>query len=178
MGGFAVASTDTALWAYYFFIRGLLIARRRKHGKQSFVLHSHAMTLGILFTMTILFQRPFQFGVICFRWLLEAIVPTLPVGPARETVYWLATSLLDHNIVLSITTLVLSVHLLVMLDGPWSGAVMRLLRLNYTDEEKVVLYGSTAPTDWELLFWRCRLPLCLMYRAYITDRWTSDPAHV
>lgn len=175
MTAFSVVSLDTALFAYYFFWRGWCIARNRVNGAKSFDLHRKAMSSGIVFTMTILFQRPFQSLVIGLRGLLLHIASILPASWAwaQWASQGVALTLLDHNIGLAWTTCMFGISIS-LIDGPRSWIVR--LALGLDEDGACELYGSSEPRWVEVMFWRLRVPLYLALRAIVTRAWTIDPA--
>merc|ERR1712080_789193 len=105
----SVVSLDTTVFAYYFFWRAWLVARRRANGSLIIDLHRKAMSAGTFMTFTILFQRPFQSIVIAFRKVLLLAAPAVPAswGWVQWVMEGVAVTLLDHNVVLSLTTVAL-----------------------------------------------------------------------
>jgi len=176
MMGFSVVSLDTTMFANYFFWRAWLVARRRSAGSSSLALHGKAMGVGVFFTMTIIFQRPLQFLGILVRQTMLNVAWNLP--PWCSWIRWiadaLASSVLDHHVILSLTTLIYAFPPF-LVDGPRSSAVVWALGLQ--KGECAELFGSDVPSRCELLFWRLRVPFYVFLRAIVTRCWTADPAH-
>ncbi|CAK0818814.1 unnamed protein product [Prorocentrum cordatum] len=151
-----------------FFWRGLLVIRRRTSA-DSVELHRKAMSAGMFFTMTILWQRPLQ--AVAFiglrRAMLRAAAALQLEWPRR-----VALRLLDHHVGLAVSTAIIGVPSM-LLDGPRSWLARSMLDLS--EEQVEELYGSREPGTMEVLLWRLRLPVYLVLRALITDFWTSNP---
>jgi len=173
MAGFSFISLDTTLYASYFLWRGWLVALRRKRGADSLTLHGKAMRIGVVISMSILWQRPVQLAVICVRKLLLLMVPYLPHAVA-STVFGIATHVLDHHVILSVTTVFpYAFASMFMLDGPRSIWVIKMMDLNNADCEE--LFGSLQPCLLENALWRCHVPFFIGLRWYVTSGWTVDP---
>lgn len=164
---FTWVSLDTAFYAYYLYWRGMWIARYKVNGAASIQLHKKCMELGTAMTMTILAQRPLQFGVICFRGVLLVLAQPLP-----SFVSWLIASVLDHNVILSLTTCFFGCALLGCIDGPRSGFAQKHL---FSLEEAWELFGTAKPGTLELWCWRLRPLITLVLRGIVTQGWTVDP---
>jgi len=175
MAIFSAVSLETTVWAYYCFWRAWRVARCRANGAASIKLHNKLMACGIFFTMTILYQRPLQFCVIGLRHLLLLLAASLD-----ETLVWtrwamegLALTVLDHNVGLSVTTLLFGWFQLYLLDGPRSWVVSSVLGLRNVEVEEA--FGSKEPGPWELMMWRLRLPVYICLRGIVTEGWKVDP---
>jgi len=171
---FAIISMDTTVYAYYYFWRAWLVARRRANGSASLVLHGKAMSAGIYFTMIILWQRPCQAVLIAVRGILLAAAEAMPAAWAwpRWGLETVTLAVLDHNMNLAVTTVVIGIPSL-LLDGPRSRLVRSAFNLEAAQYEE--LFGSLEPGRAEMLFWRLRLPAYLLLRAVVTRAWTRDP---
>jgi len=181
MTAFAITGVDTTLFASYYFWRGLLVARRQIRGKESFGLHGRAMRTGLLFTMLILFQRPLQFWVILFRYLILTAVSFAPSSPWElpASLAWLrglAIMASDHNVILSLTTVFPAGLMLLLIDGPRSKIGHAIVGLKEGEEEE--MFGSQLPSTIELTAWRLRVPVYLFARMLVTSGWTQDPVHL
>jgi len=169
MAGFSIISLETTLYASYFLWRGWLVALRKKRGADSLALHGKAMRVGIILSMSILWQRPVQFAVICVRKVLLVMLPYVSDAVADVT-----ANVLDHHVILSLTTCFPYAFLFTcMLDGPRSIFVVKVMGLNNLEYEE--LFGSPYPCLPELLFWLCRVPFLVGLRWYVTSGWTADP---
>merc|ERR1712050_827325 len=91
------------------------------------------------------------------QWGVEAVVLTL----------------LDHNVCLSVSTAIMGWFHVLLLDGPRSWIVKSMLNLDEGEVEEV--FGSKTPSFFEVCFWRLRIPVYLIIRAYVTECWTVDP---
>lgn len=173
MSLFAVMSMDVTLFAYYFFWRALLVIRRKAHGHESVALHGQAMTAGFIWTMTILIQRPLQLVAIIFRYFLVSIASLLPQSALRDTLEFLSFAVLDHHVVLSLTTAVLGFLQLLAIDGPRTKWLQMILGFPAGSAHE--LFGSSVPGFLEKCFWRCRIPLLFAARAVVTGCFVADP---
>ncbi|CAE8599111.1 unnamed protein product [Polarella glacialis] len=176
---FAVVGMDSTSWASYYMMRGLIVIRRRARGSASIDLHSRLMRMGLTLTMLILFQRPLQFIGICIRFFLQLLSYVFPTDS------WLARGLqgfvhhaLDHNVILSVTTMHPQALLFFVFDGPRSEIALILVGINPQDyDEMVEAFGSAEPYLLEKLFWRLRYLLFFLLRYHVTNGFTVDPVH-
>jgi len=170
---FSVLGMDTTVLAYYFFWRALQLARTRPSG-DALQLHGTAMHLGLALTMLIVFQRPLQVLVICFRQLcLWVLAPWAGEGSLIDV--W-SKSYFGHNAILSWTTVLGGAGVLPFLvDGPHSGISCFLIGAK-TEEQRSTFLGTSEPRPHVLLFWRLRFPLYLALRCAVTAGWTTDPS--
>lgn len=167
---FALAGMDAVVIASYYFFRALLLIRRG--GSKD--LHGRGMKVGMTFTMLITFQRPLQFFLIVIRKgiVLIAELMTLLLGTSAAEDF--VTAVLDHHGILSVSTVIGGGwFLFIILDGPWSTVMYWLAGLEDGEDEE--LLGSKQPSFLELVFWRTRLPLYLVLRAWVTEGFSIDP---
>merc|ERR1711879_563170 len=86
-----------------------------------------------------------------------------------------ATTLLDHNVILSITTLLWAFPPMIV-DGPFSRNATFVMDLAGLDEASyTALHGSKQPSVVHLLLWRFRVPIYLVLRAAVTQGFSEDP---
>ena len=79
----------------------------------------------------------------------------------------------DHNVILSVTTLVPAAAMLLVFDGPRSKIGCYMIALEEGEQEE--FFGSQVPGTLELLFWRLRVPVYVLLRMVVTHNWTADP---
>mmetsp|Transcript_89228 Transcript_89228/g.186481 ORF Transcript_89228/g.186481 Transcript_89228/m.186481 type:complete len:384 (-) Transcript_89228:13-1164(-) len=173
---FAIAGMDTTIWAYYYMIRGWICIRKRRRGPDSVYLHGRLMRMGISMTMLILFQRPLQFLGICLRWVVLGCVSLLPSSSAKEYLQWFFEIVLDHNILLAITTMHPQTLLIAIMDGPRSEVGMVLIGVAHDSYEEIIdAFGNASPKWYEKAFWRFRYLAFLALRCYVTRGFGQDP---
>merc|ERR1712060_291498 len=77
---------------------------------------------------------------------------------------------LDHNVILALTTVFPTQGLLPLLvDGPRSGLGYYFVSLKDGEEEE--LFGSRAPGVMEKVLWRSRYLIYIALRGWVTNCW-------
>lgn len=145
---------EIAMSAAYFFWRGFVVARARRHGDSSLVLHGKLMRCGLVMTMAILPQRSLQFLLTLVWWLLTLVHQRfcLPFfGPASAYCHWAPTTH-AHQVNYTLSMIVTSnafVWYGHFFDGPRGWVWRGYLGKEHAEEA----YGSVIPGRVERYCW-------------------------
>jgi hypothetical protein len=165
----SVLLMDYATLSYFFFLRALTVARRRKSGPRSLALHGQLMRLGYLATMALLGQRQFILMLLALRGVISAAAPVLDgSGPLPISAPWLAAAArwvagvaLSNETLWCVSMTGAAGAAVALCDGPRTCWLGREFDHGIVERERDEAFGALGRWRWA---WRSRWVLYALLR--------------